>query len=527
MNRCCPHGYPARVAAGLACTWLLFVAQKAAAFESLLRRIPDSANAIVVLHVDSIFASPLAQAEGWREKYADKHAGTPLIVPPTAKRFVLGSQLDIESMHPLWEVASMELSVDPSAEDIQKLTGGIVDSLSGVEVVWPKGDTCIAKFDSHEFGILSPANRQQAGRWIEVAMSGHQGDVAPYLLQAVQYAEGAGPEIVMAIDLEDLIRPEEFREAVQRSQLFHELDQAAVTVVLTSLRGVTLGVRVTDQISGKLIVDFGRPADVLAPVVKPLILNVMSNMGASLDEFAEWKPSVTGNRVSIAGPLTDVGMRRLFSMVDLDAAIVNRPVEEPSPPALPEEGPAEASGAKTGPADPAATQPDKDRVVFASRRYFNTIVRYLNDVQRPSRTKATILDKALWISNYARKIEKISTRNVDPDLVDYSGRIVNLMRDAVAFVHGSMDRLDQIQPRVTNVEIAAIPTRRRYNYGNIYTYQEYAPMARANIDVASAIHERDAVSQQAMDTAQQFIDQIQYETDSIRKEMSERYGIDF
>ena len=80
---------------------------------------------------------------------------------------------------------------------------------------------------------------------------------------------------------------------------------------------------------------------------------------------------------------------------------------------------------------------------------------------------------------------------------------------------------------MTNVEIAAIPTRRRYNYGNIYRYQEYAPMARANIDVASGIQEREAITQEAMETAQQFIEQIQYETETIRKEMSERYGIDF
>ena len=51
-------------------------------YDRFVSRIPDDANTLILLNVESIFASPLAQAEDWKQTYADNFAGTPLIVPP-------------------------------------------------------------------------------------------------------------------------------------------------------------------------------------------------------------------------------------------------------------------------------------------------------------------------------------------------------------------------------------------------------------------------------------------------------------
>ena len=60
----------------------------------------------------------------------------------------------------------------------------------------------------------------------------------------------------MAIDLGE-VRPDAIRAAVEGTDFLQALNVDEVTRVLTSLRGVTLGVRVTERIYGKLIFDFG------------------------------------------------------------------------------------------------------------------------------------------------------------------------------------------------------------------------------------------------------------------------------
>ncbi len=187
-------------------------------YDHLLLRIPDDANTLILLNVESIFASPLAEAEGWKQSYADNFAGTPLLVPPNAQRFVLGADLQIETMEPLWEAASMKLSVDPSIQNVAQRIGGVTDTLSGFDAVWPRQDLCIVKFGPAEFGVLAPASRQTAARWVLRSQRQSVAELSAYLNQAVRYAENSGPEIIMAIDLDQILRPEAIRAAVERSE---------------------------------------------------------------------------------------------------------------------------------------------------------------------------------------------------------------------------------------------------------------------------------------------------------------------
>ena len=494
---------------------LLAQAVQAAEFEELMCRIPDSANAIIALDVAAIFNSPLAKQEGWREDYANKFAAAPLILPPTANRFLLGAELDIETMHPEWEAASMELSISPSPQEIQTKIGGILDTLVETKVLWPQSGTCIVKFADYQYGILSPANRQDAARWIQRSATQKSDALSPYLRQAVQYAGGAGPEIIMALDLEHIIRPEEIQAAVQRAEILADLDEGEVAAVLSSLRGVTLGVRVADDIKGKLIADFAADASLLEPIAKPLILNIMHNVGASLDECEQWNPEVSGKRVSIAGPLTRDGMRRLFSLVDLDATIVNR---------------------KT-PAASKSDQPDKSDVsnqevmASASRRYFQNISKYLNDVQRPSRKKNSLQGKLLWVTNYARKIEKISRHNVDPDMANYADTVVYLMRDAVAQVHGIADRAAERMAAVAPVGDVGVRTVPAMRGVNPRRQAQFQALSFTGVDVGAAGQQQQMIAQEeyqaAIQAGQEIIDQIKSETDAIREKMSSRYGTEF
>ena len=162
----------------------------------------------------------------------------------------------------------MELSTDPSTADVVSRIGGVTDTISDVEAIWPSENLCIAKFADAEFGVLSPATRQSAARWLRRAGRQEYAGLVPYLQQAAEYSNNSGPEIIMAIDLDQIVRPDAIRAAVEGTDFLQALNVDEVTRVLTSLRGVTLGVRVTERIYGKLIFDFGADASLLEPVAQ-------------------------------------------------------------------------------------------------------------------------------------------------------------------------------------------------------------------------------------------------------------------
>ena len=360
----------------------------AADFVPLLNRIPGTANALIVMDVEAIFGSDLAKREGWRKTYADRFAAAPLIIPPKTQLFVMGAELDIQSMTPRWEVASMQLSVDRTIPEIAKQLGGATDRLSGIDTLWLRSDFCLARFGPGELAALSPANRQDASRWLSSASSVTAPLVSSYLQRASEYASRSGPEIIMAIELRDVLRPEDVRAAVQRAEVLSTLSEDDVVKALSSVEGITLGVRVTDRIVGKLVVDFTEDATVLKDVAKPFLLKILGNGGALLDEFETWNPGSQRRRIWIEGPLSTNSLRRLLSMMSLDTAIMSAESNET------------AAATATGPSS-SSSAPAEDATYKATIRYFRAVLRHFNDIDRTSGRRRTLNTQALWINNYA------------------------------------------------------------------------------------------------------------------------------
>jgi hypothetical protein len=52
------------------------------AADDLLKRIPTGANALMVLDVTALQATPLAQAQGWQKKHEAAFVERPMMLPP-------------------------------------------------------------------------------------------------------------------------------------------------------------------------------------------------------------------------------------------------------------------------------------------------------------------------------------------------------------------------------------------------------------------------------------------------------------
>src|SRR5258708_28060202 len=96
------EGFPMRQTwLRLARPWLLsslmLVAPAATArvkanYYELLRRVPDSANTIILIDVERMLMSPIAMREKWRDK-ANSADGQRLHFPINAERYLLASKL--------------------------------------------------------------------------------------------------------------------------------------------------------------------------------------------------------------------------------------------------------------------------------------------------------------------------------------------------------------------------------------------------------------------------------------------------
>jgi hypothetical protein len=474
-------------------------------FDELLERLPASPNVLVVLNPEKIFASEVATEGGWKQQYGATYADTPLLLPPSARQFVLAAQLDLAHFHPRWQAAVMRLSMDPSMGLVARTIGGEQQELAASEVVSTPQGAMIVKFAPYLYGLHLPGDRQTVGRWIREAGTS-DASLSPYLKEAAAVPDRVGTEIIMAIDLTDALSKERVEEAMSRSEVLQKnsIDHKAAADVLTSIRGLTLGARVTRRVHGVLKIDFERDATVLADVAKPLLLETLGNAGASIDEFADWNPKISGKRITLEGDLTQSGLRRLFSFLEIDATAVD----------------AKESTASSDD----ALAPSVD--AYTSLQYFQSIARHLNDLKHETGA-SSYYTIAVWFDKYARRIDRLPILHVDKDLVDYGKRTVGQLRNCVDAIRGA---------GISSGARSAQVTGAGYGYdGSGYApyalYSSVSPSSRAEAQVGAVEQERRAIraqeqGQSSMDV-RAIIRQIEDDTSNVRRLMTERYNIEF
>jgi hypothetical protein len=486
----------------------------AATFQELARFLPDDVNAIVVVNAEAMYASPLGQRENLRQKYADRFEAAPLILPPSAERMVLAAEVNLSTLRPEWQAAVMDLSIDPSLADVARNRGGRNDALAGREVTWLGNQTCILKFGPEEFGVITPTTRPQAGGWAADVKAGVSGQLSPYLEQAIEFADTAGTDVVLAVDLANTFAEQTIRERAANAEPLAGVAIDKAAPILASVQGVKFGVKMGENLVGRVQLDFSEEVGPLAAAAKPLLLKILARAGAMLPEFNDWQPETGPHSLALQGPLTEDGMRRIFSLLEVDAGALGG---EAAPPA-------EQATSVTESADAA-----KASMGRASLRYFRGISKYVDDLNRLGR--AASLDQAvMWIENYARRVQALPTRNVDPELIQYGQYVAQTFQAIVDQAWGALDNADAAQqPVVSNLQIGLLPTARTVNWGGNFM-RMYAPYGHANIDVqatnaniARSQEQIDAAVAQAKTTLTQLISDHQM----VRSKLSERYGLKF
>ena len=408
---------------GLLCPLIMAPAIVQAQLAGLLHRVPPRANAIVVLNMEKILESPLAQKENWRLQREKIHAAGLTMIPPDANQFVMAAQLDLEFMHPAWEVALLSLDSDVSTVEIAAARNGQVDRIDERNAVILPIDAYLVQFNQRTVGVMRPANRQNVANWLrQTDTTGARPDLSPYLSESVSFAEKGGTPIIMAIDLQDVISPQTIRAKLDTAESLkgQEIDLDQVSEALASIKGVTLGITVRDRIVGSIKVDFDKDVSFLEKVAKPMLLEALANNSVMIDEFTEWEPRVAANQIRLNGTLGRSGLMRLSSLFA-------------APPSLEKSAAPSVSGAA-----PDAGSLQK----LASQQYFKSVAELVDDLrQKPDTTGVKTMGQVgAWYGKYARRIDELPMLNVDPELLDYGAFVASALRQGESTFRGAGGR---------------------------------------------------------------------------------------
>jgi hypothetical protein len=255
---------------------------------------------------------------------------------------------------------------------------------------------------------------------------------------------------------------------------------------------------------------FGQDASALAPIAKPFFLEILSTVGARLDDFDAWTATVKKNELLLEGKLSPVGLRALFSLVAPPAPVqvredrVAKPTGDGKPPP--------PSGGAT---PPAATVDPK---IAASQKYYATISGILDRLARSIGTgakNASLADGAAWMQRDARRIARLPIKDVDPDLVRWGADVnARLAEAAGAFVSGTYK---------SKARTAGIYGTFDYDY-NTYDGYNQNEMARVEGQRMQAAAEERA---SALEGASGAVRDLLASRDNVRAMLVQKYNVEF
>ena len=168
------------------CGYLFFVSialvtiadESTAQLRQLATRVPANSNAIVVVDVQRVLSSPLAQESRWSAGRRNAARSGMLGLPPEVDWFLMAADIDYEFFEPVWEIAAAYVPNAPGMQEIADHSGGRIDRLAGSNAVQRPNDSYVVALGPRILGARSPANRQQVIRWIRESRTKQQPDLS-------------------------------------------------------------------------------------------------------------------------------------------------------------------------------------------------------------------------------------------------------------------------------------------------------------------------------------------------------------
>lgn len=385
-----------------------FAADVRADIEAMAQKLPPSTNVLISIDVTKIMNSPVGRAGEWKSRYESAYHAHALYLPPDASHVTIAASWLALGAPPSWEIAVMNRNAEDSAKHLADASGGYVDTIEDFEVAWSPNGAYFIPLKDDRLAVVQPDDRQFVARLAKDHFRSGTANLSPFLKQVVKTIADDEKPLVMAIDLANKPKPHGVREALTGSPALEgaSVDLETAVADVLGLQGVTLEATFETQAMGVLTLTFAEDVKIPGKVGKLLVLEILDELGAAVPDMLGWDAATNGKTLTLTGPLTIDGMRRIFGVVAL-----------PAPPA-------QAKKAAT-PTNPVESAPEKAEPVAPGtpEEYIAAIEQYIDDL---GNVKGSI-HVGMWMHRYAEKIEAMPTDGLDADTARVGERVVRIL----------------------------------------------------------------------------------------------------
>jgi hypothetical protein len=479
-----------------------------------LKHVPSSANTLAIVKVQDMLNSPRGKQEQWAKKHQSEFLAGAVHVPPTVDYLIRAFEFHPEDSRITnsYGVASFKIPVPMTK--LAEHERSRVQMVAGHATVQTGRDSIFAEFSPGLVGAIRPAYRQDLARWLRESDKGKENSVSPYLQDA--FARSDNSHITLALDFQDLVDPQSWRNRIKTSTAVSGKTNAIklMSDLADSLRGVTLRIQVAEKTKATVFLDFGTTVSQTAvPFVKPVFIDLLEEAGASLDDLENAEVSAEGKTAALNFELSDAGLRHVMSMILMPGAGESS-ADVPTPPTP--DGTSQATAA-----------PSNEPNVNSSRTYYTSVNQILDDLEALAKKGGNYNKTATWHDNYAKKIDDLPIRGVDPDLLTWGGTVSSNLRALAVSLRGVPIDVKMLEGGLT-YNVQYLPAGYRNNNWSVWSTVSWQPeylnvetnqgqiRAEQAKAVAAGAKQREQVWQLLLSDRQQ-----------IRVKMQEKFGRDF
>jgi hypothetical protein len=464
---------------------------------TLLQRVPASANVVAFLDISGLIQSDLGSREGWSQKRTMDYYSGKVPFPPTSKFLVSAAEFNPVARRSNWQISLMnfEDKVDPYV--VAKKEGSEVTWIEQLSVIPSRRNAYFVEFDRYNYGTYSPANRQQATRWVQFAKSNSKPTVSQYLVDNVQRGSGFG-QFTTVMDLTNFLDKAEVLTRLRLSKTCtdNKVDVEALARVISGIKGLRLSVKATNALSAELQLDFSESAAAFESICPKLLDEVVNKLGLEISEIGGWSCRAAGTSVILRGGILPDEVRHLLALIVPIAPNVE--VDQ---------------GSVT----------DAQATVTNTQRNFRAIDAMVKELRSKSDQfgrKRQWQASANWHEQTASRIDQLPNVNVDPDLMQYASSTAARIRIMAESLRGV-----NIQDKVLDSKVRYGSTD--WSYGGGYNWGGYyggGGWYDNRQDVETAKAEQAAAGAKERNQLWRMIGD---DTTTIRKTLAEKYKVEF
>lgn len=473
----------------------------------LLLRVPSSANAVAVVDVEGLFKSKLGAKEGWSRRYVTDYASGLAPFPPSVQKAVLAAKIDSDTISADWELGIVRLKAPFAMKKLAEKENAPLEKLEGHSLIATERRTSFVELRAQTVAVTNHQNRQDVARWLRGTRDLAHPAISDYLLEAVTDPKG---QYHLALDLQDVMQFEDAKIRLQNSPALkgETVDIDALANLAVGLRGLRVSIDVGETIEGTLRIDLSDEIAQYARVLPRIALAALQKNGVLIEELANAKVNVDEKSFTFSATLSEASFRRIISLIQPSVGHLE-------------------DGSHVGEPSAASIQQ------VSTIRFFNAVRRQLDDLEKQARKAKDYRSSAHWFETAAKNISQLPSRDVDPDLLNYSASVATKLRAIARSLRGVP--LDVKALEFAKKQEVYVYPQNYYNSGGWWggsgvSYGAGYAFAQTRYEYHNNFAEVEArqakVIAEAEKERQQVWDLLQGETASMRSQLSKKFDTD-